>query len=56
MLQIIRRRPASVAGGETEAQAFFREAHPFPIVAVAIATLALGDVVVAMAVLLSFGG
>ena len=56
MLQTICRRPRSRAETQSEAQAFFREGHPFPIVAVAVATLVLGDVVVAMAVLLSLGG
>ena len=56
MLQTIRKRPRSGAKSETEAQAFLRETSPFPIVALAVATLALGDVVVAMAMLLSLGG
>jgi hypothetical protein len=56
MLPAIRRHRRSGAETDTEAQAFFREGHPFPIVAVAVATLVLGDVVVAMAVLLSLGG
>ena len=51
MAQIIHKLRTSRS--ETEAQAFLREVYPFPVVAFAIAGLALGDVAVALAMLAS---
>jgi hypothetical protein len=41
--------------GRTEAQAFFEESYPFPSVVVALAILGIGDVAIAVAMVLSFG-
>jgi hypothetical protein len=39
----------------TEAQAFFEETYPFPRVAAALAMLAVGDVAIALSMVLSLG-
>jgi hypothetical protein len=38
---------------KTEAQEFFEEAYPFPAVVAALASLAIGDVAIAVAMVLS---
>ena len=43
------------AGSESEAEAFLRESHPFPVVAIALGGLALGDVAVVLAMLANTG-
>jgi hypothetical protein len=40
---------------KTEAQAFFEETYPFPRVVVALASLAIGDVAIAVSMMLSLG-
>jgi hypothetical protein len=40
---------------KTEAQTFFEETYPFPSVAAALIALAMGDVAIAISVVLSLG-
>ena len=55
MFRALPRRRGSGAGRDSEAEAFFRESYPFPTLAVAVGTLILADVAVAMTALLSLG-
>jgi hypothetical protein len=43
------------AGSETEAEAFLRETRAFPIMFVALGGLALGDVAIALTMLVNSG-
>lgn len=38
---------------QTEAQTFFEETYPFPVVLVALASLAIGDVAIAFSMVLA---